>query len=243
MRRLLVLLTALAAAVATPAAPGPREPDLAQVVAGVVDRSNAFRVAQGLAPVAVDPRLVQAAEGFAHYLAGTDEFGHAADGRGPAERAKAAGYEACMVAENLALEGSTAGFETAELAADFVDGWIASPGHRANLLAAEATQTGVAVARSLRSGRYVAVQMFGRPESLRVTFDVGNGTQATWNYRFGASTYALPPFARRMHSSCNGETLEVDLPGQSRPLRVSPADGARYRFEPTGGGGVRFVTG
>jgi uncharacterized protein YkwD len=223
------------------AAHGPREPDLAQLVAEVVERSNAFRASQGLPPVVVNPLLVQAAAGFASYLARTDEFGHTADGRDPAARAKSAGYAMCMIAENLALEGSSAGFETSELAADFVDGWIASPGHRANLLAPEATETGVAVARSERSGHYVAVQMFGRPESMRVAFDVANRTQFTWSYRYGATTYALPPAARRMHASCGGEKLEVELPGRQPPLQVAPANGASYRFEATGGGGVRFV--
>jgi uncharacterized protein YkwD len=43
-----------------------------------------------------------------------------------------------------------------------VEGWKRSPGHRRNLLAREATQTGVAVARS-DQGYYYAVQLFGRP--------------------------------------------------------------------------------
>ena len=214
-----------------------------QVAAQVVDRSNAFRASQGLRPVAVDPMLSQAASGFASYLARTDQFGHEADGRDPAQRAQAAGYAMCMVAENLALEGSTAGFGTSELAGDFVDGWIASPGHRANLLAADATQTGVAVARSPRSDRYIAVQMFGRPESLRVSFVVDNRTPVTRTYRFGTTTWSLPPRARRMHESCGTEPLEVDLPGPSSSVRLAPANGATYRFE-TGtnaNGGVRFV--
>jgi uncharacterized protein YkwD len=243
MRRLAVMAAlAMAMAPAPSRAQAPRVPDLPRVVAQVVERSNAFRASQGLQPVLVDARLSRAAEGFAAYLARTDEFGHSADGRDPAARAQDAGYAMCMVAENLALEGSTAGFETSELAGDFVEGWIASPGHRANLLAADATQTGVAVARSPRSGRYVAVQMFGRPESLRVSFDVDNRTPLTWSYRFGAESYVLPPHARRMHASCGIEALEVDLPGQP-PLRLSPANGASYRFEAAAGGRVRFVQG
>lgn len=49
-----------------------------------------------------------------------------------------------------------------ELASRYFEGWKKSPGHRRNMLEASVTDTAVAVARSARTGRYYAVQLFGR---------------------------------------------------------------------------------
>ena len=77
-------------------------PDIAKVEAAIVQLTNVFRKEQGLA--AVHPNLVlrKAAEDFARYLARTGTFSHTADNRQPGDRAKAAGYEFCIVSENLA---------------------------------------------------------------------------------------------------------------------------------------------
>lgn len=232
---------ALALSCAVPCRPA-RLPDLPQAVAQVISRSNVFRVEQGLPPVEPDAQLTAAAEAYAAYLARTDRFSHTADGREPWDRAKAQGYAMCMIAENLALEGSSAGFATAELAQDFVQGWIDSPGHRHNLLSPEATQTGVAIAHGARSDRYYAVQMFGRPESRRITFEVGNRSTLSLRYRVGDEAFPLPPRVRRTHELCADKVLEVEVPGRDAPIRVTPANGAHYRFESTPKG-VRFAGG
>ena len=54
----------------------------------------------------------------------------------PPQRAEAQGYRYCTVAENLALNLDSRGFETRQLARKAVEGWKASPGHRANMLRA-----------------------------------------------------------------------------------------------------------
>jgi hypothetical protein len=196
----------------------------------VVERGNEFRRSQGQAPLAPEARLAAAARGFADLLADTDRFGHDADGRSPSQRATAAGYGWCMVAENLALEGSSAGFESAELAQDLVDGWIQSPGHRRNLLAADATQTGVAIAYSPRSDRWYAVQMFGRPASDRITFDITNRSTTAVSYRVGDRSWPLTPGMRRTDQTCGATDVEVALPGQP-PLALHPRDGTHFRIE------------
>ena len=135
-----------------------------------------------------------------------------------------------MVAENLALEGSSAGFESAELAQDLVDGWIQSPGHRRNLLAADATQTGIAVAHSPRSDRWYAVQMFGRLARDLITFDIVNGSETTVTWRVGDRSSPLNPGVHFTNETCGPADVEVVLPGQP-PMHLQPRDGSRFRIE------------
>jgi hypothetical protein len=88
-------------------------------------------------------------------------FEHVApDGKGPADQAKAAGYEYVLIGENLAL-GNFKNDQT------LVDAWMHSPGHRANILNAKYQEIGVAVGQGIFEGRkvWLAVQEFGKPLS------------------------------------------------------------------------------
>jgi uncharacterized protein YkwD len=211
-----------------------RQPALAQVLPGLVDRANAFRRSQGLAAVAPNRALTQAAGEFAAYMARTGRYSHEADGRQPAQRAEAQGYAWCLVAENIAFVMSSAGFATDELAERLMQGWINSPGHRRNLLEAEATETGVGIAHSTDSDRYYAVQMFGRPTSLQVRFELVNRGGAAVSYQLGDKTFTLAPGVTRSHTQCSRPTLRLTLPGEAAPVPLQAADGGRYRIEPAG---------
>lgn len=156
------LLCALAAAPPA-AAREPLWPDTERAERGVFEDTNAFRAEQGQRGLALDKTLSATAQRFADYMARTGHYSHDADGRTPGQRLRAAGYEYCMVAENIAYAYDTRGFRTSQLADKFVDGWKASPGHRRNMLDAEATVMGVAIAHSPLNGYYYAVQMFARP--------------------------------------------------------------------------------
>ena len=131
----------------------------------VVEQTNDFRKANGLEAARPDAALRRTAEAFAAYMARTDRYGHEADGRTPGERARREGYDWCRVSENISYQWSSHDFETGELARRLVEGWKASPGHRRNMLDGKVTETAVAVARSGKSGKYYAVQMFGRPRA------------------------------------------------------------------------------
>ncbi|HUP98269.1 MAG TPA: CAP domain-containing protein [Usitatibacter sp.] len=141
--------------------------DVDRVEKIVVAETNEFRKEQRLTATAPETALRRTAEAFAAFMARTDKYGHEADGRSPGERAKSHGYDWCRVSENISYQWSSADFETAELAARLVEGWKKSPGHRRNMLDPSVTETAVAVARSPRSGKYYAVQMFGRPRGGR----------------------------------------------------------------------------
>jgi uncharacterized protein YkwD len=209
------------------------EPPFAPAEREIVAAGNALRSRQGGAPLAANGQLAAAAREFADFMARTNRYGHDADGRQPSQRAQAHGYAWCLVAENIAMQYSSSGFRTDELAPRFVQAWIESPGHRRNLLDAAATETGVAVARSAASGRYYAVQMFGRPAALKQRFEIGNRSHREVRYRLGAAGYALEPGATRRHEQCIAQPLTVSVPGQA-PIVLQPSDGARWRIEGAG---------
>ena len=146
----------------------------------MVDRSNAIRARQGLSAVQTDLALARAARDFAQYMAQTDRYGHEADGRQPIQRAQAAGYVHCQVAENIAWHSSPRRISGSALAETFVQERIESPPHRRNILSPEATEIAIAiaiaiaVAHSEASGRWYAVQMPGRPASLRTRLELAD---------------------------------------------------------------------
>jgi uncharacterized protein YkwD len=148
---------------AHPSGAAPLLPDLAKVPALVVQETNELRREHGRPRLEREGKLEEAARDFARYLARTGRFDHDADGRTPGARARSQGYKWCFIAENIAYQYDSRGYATEALARELFDGWKKSAGHRKNLLAREATQTAVAIARSEKTGYYYAVQLFGRP--------------------------------------------------------------------------------
>jgi len=205
----------------------------------IVDRTNAFRKAQGLEPVQTDDTLTKTAQSFADFMARTDKYGHQADGRTPAQRAEAQGYEYCLVLENIAWQYSSAGFTSDELSSQLFTGWKESPGHRKNMLNPRVTETGVAIAYSKESDRYYAVQLFGRPRSLALTFQLINPSDYRIQYRVGGQVYTLEPDVIRTHTRCDSSeitypsALAVAEGSEEKTLpttTLEPSDGIRYRF-------------
>ena len=188
-----------------------KKPDLVAVTKFVVDKTNDFRAKEGRSRVTPNTKLTEEAGGFAAYMAQTGRFGHTADGSRPAERAAKQGYEYCIVAENIAYEFNSAGFTTDELGEKFVRGWENSPGHRKNMLDPDVTETGVAIARSEKTGYYFAVQVFGRPKSLALQFKVVNDSDATVKYRVGDKAFSLPPRYTRTHEQCRPTKVTFEL--------------------------------
>jgi uncharacterized protein YkwD len=215
-------------------------PPLAQVQRIVIEQTNRFRVSEGLPPVREAPLLDRVAQDFANFMARTDRYGHEADGRTPAERARAQGYDFCLVAENIAYEFSSEGFSAGELAQHFVHGWQNSPPHLANMLDAAVTEIGVAVAQSRETRRYYAVQMFGRTLAEAKRFQLANSSPASVSYRLDGERYSLPPRTTRTHSTCRPPRVEVQLPGRRGPVPLQPADGQRYVVAPDGRGGIEL---
>lgn len=203
------------------------QPDLPRVEDLIRDRTNDFRREQGLGAVEVEAKLEAAARYFAEFMARNDRYGHQADGREPADRASRHGYDHCFVAENLSYQYSSADFHTMDLAQRYVEGWKASPGHRRNMLAPHAVDTGVAVARSEKSGRYYAVQIFGRSKARSMEFRITNGARETVTYRVSETGFSLDPGDARIHTLCAPEEVTLVTAREAQPSKVTPKNGER----------------
>jgi len=182
----------------------------------VIEGGNAFRRTHKLPALEPNARLSSAARDFAEYMAKADRLAHDADGAQPADRAKRHGYDYCMVAENIGYQYRSDGFKsTKQLSEGFVTGWEKSPEHRKNLLDRDAIETGVGLARSAATGRYYAVQLFGRPASKSLRFSVANESGRPMDYRVASQRYWLPPHSIRTHDVCSSDPLSlvVDAPG------------------------------
>lgn len=131
-------------------------------IEGILKITNEEREKEGLGALKLNSNLSAGAEAKALDMFNKGYFAHESpDGRGPSEVAEAAGYEYIVVGENLALGG----FKDDK---DLVDAWMASPGHRENILRKEYKEIGISVKKGLYEGRmrWMAVQEFGTPASL-----------------------------------------------------------------------------
>ena len=107
-----------------------------QFVNEVLRLTNEFRAKNGLAPLTANAELDQTAQKYSETMAIGDFFSHTGkDGSKPWDRAEDEGYQARTMGENIA-----AGQRSPK---QVVDGWINSPGHRANMLNPNFTELGV----------------------------------------------------------------------------------------------------
>jgi uncharacterized protein YkwD len=211
-----------------------KTPDLARVTKAIIEKTNAFRQKQGRKKVTVNPKLTETARYFAKFMARTGKYGHEADGNQPADRAKKFGYDYCLVAENIAYQYDSAGFTTQRLGTRFFEGWQNSPPHRKNMLDPDVSETAVAVAPSKKTGYSYAVQLFGRPKSQAISFQVANESDTTVEYRLGDQKYKLPPRYTRTHEICRPESMTFEMPG-GKERTVRPGNGDRIMITPDGG--------
>jgi uncharacterized protein YkwD len=121
-------------------------------VAEVVGLVNAERAKAGCRAVAEDPRLTSVAMAHSADMAQHGYFSHdAPDGTDPWKRATAAGYPHPL-SENIAQGQQTPG--------QVMTGWLASTGHRANIVDCGAKAIGVGIAHG-RNGTPYWTQLFG----------------------------------------------------------------------------------
>ncbi|MFG3440198.1 CAP domain-containing protein [Nonomuraea sp. NPDC047897] len=103
----------------------------------VVKLTNQARASKGCRPLVHDPKLHTAAERHSADMAARGFFDHSSpDGRDPGDRVKASGFAPISTwGENIAMGQRTA--------AQVVQGWLDSPGHRANIMNCAFTHIGV----------------------------------------------------------------------------------------------------
>ena len=204
--------------------------DLTLTEQQIFTRTNKFRTQEKLATLKSNHKLAAAAKAFAQYLASTDKFSHTSDGKEPWDRTAKAGYEHCIVLENIAYEYDSAGFTPDSLAADCVQGWENSSGHRRNLLDADVQDIGIGLARSSRTGRYYAVQDFGRPKSSMITFKVSDRIDTPVKYTIDGQACVANPRETITYERSRPPVL---LFSWDEKAIVTDAD--RKEFRPTNG--------
>jgi uncharacterized protein YkwD len=109
-------------------------------MASASDLTSQVRQKAGLPGVQVSQALTRAAQRHADYMATSGIVGHKGPrGEGSLQRARAAGFNACRVAENVAR-----GYATEQQA---MQAFLNSPKHRRNVLNRRVREVGVASAR------------------------------------------------------------------------------------------------
>lgn len=143
--------------------PLPTQPDATRAILDATNRARSVGRFCGnqsfppAPPLTASAALDQAARAHSSEMASLRYFSHQGrDGSQVGDRAKRAGYAWQQIGENIA-----SGMRTPEEA---VDGWIASPGHCANLMNARFTEMGSGYAQSTDpdSGIVFWTQVFGR---------------------------------------------------------------------------------
>jgi uncharacterized protein YkwD len=123
----------------------------------IVAAVNQQRAANGLAPLTVNPKLVEAAHIHANDMAQFDVMAHDLPGAAlPTlrDRANFVGYNFLSMGENIAFNYP----DTPSV----MNAWMNSPGHRANILNSSYTEIGVGIAYD-RGGMPYYCQDFGQP--------------------------------------------------------------------------------
>ena len=133
-------------------------------VTQLVSQTNQQRQANELVPLAVNPKLNQAAQLKAQDMFRYDYWAHTSPrGVEPWKWLGDVGYTYSIAGENLAKNYPTA---TAT-----VDAWMASESHRANILNDRYTEVGFAVAEGTLEGRptIIVVAFYGAPAGATLT--------------------------------------------------------------------------
>lgn len=125
-------------------APAAGAATLSKRESALVAEMNRARAAHGLRPLRVDPKLVSAADAYARTLLSRNVFTHGTLGG----RLASFGVVGPLVGENLAW-----GVGARATAVGIVRAWLASPGHRRNLLRPGFRRVGVGAV----TGTYLGV--------------------------------------------------------------------------------------
>jgi uncharacterized protein YkwD len=119
----------------------------------ILDLVNQERYKAGVAALRLSGRLAVAARGHSYDMAMRHYFSHqSADGVGVEQRIRGSDIAYTEAGENIYMDDLP---DRARIAERAVRGWLASPGHRKNMLSARFTETGVGVARAADGSTYV----------------------------------------------------------------------------------------
>lgn len=121
-----------------------------QLATEIATGVNQSRRANGEAPLRFNRRLGRAAMVHACDMLVNDFFDHrGSDGSNSQARVRKAGYNDCVVAENIAW-----GYPRSE---QIVSGWMNSPGHRRNMLHPRIEEFGIGITQGPKGPYWVLV--------------------------------------------------------------------------------------
>jgi uncharacterized protein YkwD len=122
--------------------------ELSKLEKEILELVNKERAKEKLAPLVPHEKLMQVARAHAENMARQGKMDHVLDGKDPLDRAREAGYS-FPVAENAAWNQMNA--------EELIKAWMDSPPHKANILDKRATEAGIGVGSSGKSGPYYAM--------------------------------------------------------------------------------------
>jgi hypothetical protein len=206
-----------------------------ELVAALHAAADAARAAAGLAPTAWDDGLARAARQHAAELAGRGLLDHASPTPGRAtvaDRMARSGSPYTTHGENLAFV--PAAFDAVRSS---VEGWLASPPHRANLLEPGFDRVGFGTAVDDRGGVYV-VQVLAAapwaPTAWSAAATEARRVRLAFGLRVERPTSVLVEVdgtARRFELAAGAQRLEVEVATDGPwPVRIGVASAAPGRF-------------
>lgn len=204
----------------------PKDADCDYMASLIFEHANDFRRHHNLPALTDNTKLQLAAHNHAYRMALSGEFDHVlSDGVELRERVERSGYLWKTCRENIALFQDPSR-TIRELAWEMHDGWVHSPGHRANLMADDVVELGVSVVRA-SDGSYYAVQNFGTPQFGRAV-EAPRPVALSGSPKMAATASPTPPVA---------PTVSPQMPSLHRPtpqpVPVAPQRGRPNVKPPT----------
>ena len=183
--------------------------------AEVIRLTNQERINAGLPSLKENPSLDKAAGLKANDMFSKDYWAHfAPDGTSPWYFFGLVGYQYSWAGENLARDFATSG--------GVVAAWMASSGHRANILNSNFTEIGLAVVNGNLEGEdtTLVIQLFGKPVALAATAPPGSAASSPSQPAKLEENLNVPPSSAEgskpsEKSSAQGKQVE-SLPGSSK---------------------------
>jgi uncharacterized protein YkwD len=145
----------------------------------LLNKTNAARAENGLPALQADETLALAARHQALEMATLNYFSHQSptpENATPPDRIARAGSPFVAVGENIAKMPP---MTVASLATQTVEGWMNSPGHRANILQTAYTHVGFGIAQDAQGYTYVVQNFAVEPFALR-SIDIRQKSQASY---------------------------------------------------------------
>jgi len=134
----------------------PKKLELSPAEQAMLDATNKEREKENLPALKPNPVLFEVARAHSANMAKQGKMEHELDGKSPADRIRAAGYEYAYIAENIAVGARMS-------PAAVVKAWMESQVHRENILNDKCTEIGIGVVKNDKGETYYT-QEFGAPK-------------------------------------------------------------------------------